>query len=128
VQRPEVEGICIDYNFDQEKVDAFLNQYQMQEKYQGIQQFEWNQTANPQKRVLTKIERSKEQAKLRNQQKKKEQFQQEREARDRQRERQEKEAEQKEVEEKEEAVEDKEDNKEQVSVQEDKPRYQKKPK
>jgi len=40
----EVEKICKDFDFDEEKIDDYLKCFEIDEKYKGIPAFEWHET------------------------------------------------------------------------------------
>ena len=40
----ELHKICVDFDFDQEKIDEYLNCLEVDEKYRGLPAFEWHQT------------------------------------------------------------------------------------
>lgn len=39
-----MQKICIDFDFDEDKIDDYLKVYSIEEKYKGIPAFEWHQT------------------------------------------------------------------------------------
>lgn len=40
----EVAAVCVDFDFDQPKIQEHLNFYLTDKKYQGLSDFEWNRT------------------------------------------------------------------------------------
>ncbi len=36
--------ICVDFDFDEEKIDEYLKFFDIDEKYKGIPAFEWHET------------------------------------------------------------------------------------
>ena len=36
--------ICVDFDFEEEKIDEYLKFFEIEEKYKGIPAFEWHQT------------------------------------------------------------------------------------
>eukprot|EP00178_Gracilaria_changii_P026889 TRINITY_DN83175_c0_g1_i1.p2 TRINITY_DN83175_c0_g1~~TRINITY_DN83175_c0_g1_i1.p2 ORF type:complete len:123 (-),score=34.82 TRINITY_DN83175_c0_g1_i1:293-661(-) len=79
LKRAEIQNICIDFDFDEAKIEDYLSQYEQTDKYKGLTQFEWNETVDPHKRTQNKIERSREQARLKSEKKRKEMLAKERE-------------------------------------------------
>jgi hypothetical protein len=39
-----VQKICVDFEFDEDKIEDYLKTYAIEEKYKGIPAFEWHQT------------------------------------------------------------------------------------
>lgn len=40
----EVAKICIDFDFEEEKIDDYLKCFEVDEKYKGIPAYEWHET------------------------------------------------------------------------------------
>ena len=40
----DVQNICVDFDFEEEKIDEYLNTFIVAEKYKGIPAFEWHET------------------------------------------------------------------------------------
>lgn len=40
----DVSQICIDFDFDEEKIEEYLKMFEMEEKYKNIPAYEWQQT------------------------------------------------------------------------------------
>ena len=40
----ELRKLCADFDFDEEKIDEYLKCLEIDEKYRGIQAFEWQET------------------------------------------------------------------------------------
>ena len=59
--------ICVDFDFDEEKIDEYLKVFEIDEKYKGIPAFEWHQTktkeekAHDRRKKLLEAERKKRQ-------------------------------------------------------------------
>ena len=39
-----MQKICVDFEFDEDKIEDYLKTYAIEEKYKGIPAFEWHQT------------------------------------------------------------------------------------
>jgi hypothetical protein len=44
IKEEELHKICVDFGFDEEKIDEYLKCLDVNEKYKGIAAFEWQQT------------------------------------------------------------------------------------
>jgi hypothetical protein len=40
----DVAKICVDFDFEEEKIDEYLRLFETDEKYKGIPAYEWQQT------------------------------------------------------------------------------------
>lgn len=40
----DVQKICIDFDFEEDKIDEYLKIFDIEEKYKGIPAYEWHQT------------------------------------------------------------------------------------
>lgn len=61
--------ICVDFDFDEDKIEDYLKVYSVEEKYKGIPAYEWQQTktreqkAHEKKKAKLEEERKREQLK-----------------------------------------------------------------
>jgi hypothetical protein len=47
----ELRKICIDFEFEEEKIDEYLNCLEVDKKYKGIEAFEWHQTKTKEQKL-----------------------------------------------------------------------------
>ncbi len=40
----DVHKICVDFDFEEDKIDDYLKTFEVEEKYKGIPAYEWHQT------------------------------------------------------------------------------------
>lgn len=63
----DVHKICVDFDFEEDKIDEYLKCFEIDEKYKGIPAYEWHQTktreqkAQERKKKLLEAERQKRQ-------------------------------------------------------------------
>lgn len=47
----DVQQVCIDYDFDEDKIDAYLKFFEIDEKYKGLAAYEWKTTQTREEKV-----------------------------------------------------------------------------
>lgn len=40
----DVHKICVDFDFEEDKIDEYLRAFDIEEKYKGIPAYEWHET------------------------------------------------------------------------------------
>ena len=54
IQADEVHKICVEYDFDEEKIDEYFKCYEIEEKYKNIPAYEWHQTMTREQKVQSR--------------------------------------------------------------------------
>jgi hypothetical protein len=44
LQPEQVHQLCIDFDFEEEKIDEYLKVFEIEDKYKGIPAYEWHET------------------------------------------------------------------------------------
>lgn len=64
----EILKICVDFEFDEKKIDEYLMCYEIEEKYKGLEAYQWQETktkeAKTQERKKKKLEAEREKRRL----------------------------------------------------------------
>ena len=40
----DVHKICVDFDFEEDKIDEYIREFEIEEKYKGIPAYEWHET------------------------------------------------------------------------------------
>jgi len=47
----QIVRVCIDFDFDNKKIQSYLKTYETDDKYKGLEEYEWNTTQTKQQKV-----------------------------------------------------------------------------
>lgn len=77
----DVQKICIDFDFEEDKIDEYLKFFEVEAKYKGIPAYEWHETKTKEQKTQERRRKLLEAERLRRKEKRMEEFNVEKERR-----------------------------------------------
>jgi len=76
-----IKQICIDFEFDEEKIDEYLHLYDTEEKYKDIPAYEWHETQTKEQKAQVRRKKLLDSIRTRRQEEKKQKYLEEKDRR-----------------------------------------------